>query len=170
MVGPGEYVTFGPLPGVIMSEEKESKESPVNPPPQAPKKRRWKLVLLGLIILFCGVVIGAGITFHVGSVMIFHAMSPGDEMAERITKRIDRNLGLTDEQRSQVAEIVARRVSAFKGIHTSVSPRIKEQFALLHDDIAPILTEKQKLKWEKHYERMHEVITRIHEGKKGGSH
>jgi hypothetical protein len=153
-----------------MSEEKESKESPVNPPPQAPKKRRWKLVLFGLIILFCGMVIGAGITFHVGSIMIFHAMSPGDEMAERITKRIDRDLDLTDEQRSQVAEIVARRVSAFKDILTGVYPRIKEQFALLHDEIAPILTEEQKLKWEKHYERMHEVITRIHEGKKGGSH
>ena len=152
-----------------MSEEKESKESPVNPPPQAPKKRGWKLVLLGLIILFCGMVIGAGITFHMGSVMIFHAMSRGDEMAERIAKRIDRDLSLTEAQRSHVAEIVARRVSAFKRILTEVYPRIKQQFTLLHDEIAPILTEEQKLKWEKHYERMEKMITRIHEGKKGGS-
>ncbi len=153
-----------------MSEEKESKESPVNPPPQAPKKRRWKLVLLGLIILFCGTVIGAGITFHMGSVMIFHAMSRGDEMAERIAKRIDRDLSLTEAQRSQVAEIVARRVSAFKRILTEIYPRIKEQFTLLHDEIAPILTEEQKLKWEKHYQRMQKMIIRIHEGKKGDKH
>ena len=151
--------------GVNMSEE-----SPLNPPTQTPKKRRWKLVLLGLIILFCGMIIGAGITFHIGNVMILHVLGPGDEMADRITKRIDRNLDLTDKQRSQVAEIVARRVSAFKRILFDVYPKVKEQFALLHDEIAPILTEEQKRKWEKHYERMQEGITRIREGKKGGAH
>jgi hypothetical protein len=153
-----------------MSEEKESRESSVNLPSQAPKKRRWKLVLLGLIILFCGMVIGAGITFHMGSVMIFRAMGPGDGMAERIAKRIDRDLGLTEAQRTQVAEIVARRVSAFKRLLTEIYPRIKGQVTLLHDEIAPILTEEQKLKWAKHCKRMQEVITQIHEGRKGGNH
>ena len=60
-----------------MSEEKEINESPVNSPSQTPKKSRWKLVLLGLVIFFCGMVIGAGVTFHGGHVMIFRAMSPG---------------------------------------------------------------------------------------------
>jgi len=145
-----------------MNKGKELKESSANTPPQTPKKRGWKLVLLGLVILFCGMVIGAGITFHVGNVMMFHAITPGDEIAERVTKRIDRDLDLTDEQRPQVSEIVAHRVSAFKNILLDAYTRIKAQFELLHDEVAPILSEEQKLKWEKHYKKMQKVITRIH--------
>jgi hypothetical protein len=145
-----------------MIEEKEKKENPVNTPSQTPKKRPWKSVLLGLVILFCGMVIGAGITFHAGPVMMFHAIRPGDEIAERVTKRIDRDLDLTDEQRSQVAKIVAHRISVFKSILTDAYTRIKEQFELLHDEVVPILSAEQKLKWEKHYKKMQKVITRIH--------
>jgi hypothetical protein len=144
-----------------MSEEKEMKESPVNAPSQTPKKNRWKLVLLGLIIFFGGMVIGAGITFQAGHVMIFRAISPGGKIAERVTKHIDRDLGLTDEQRSRVAGIVAQRVSAFQNIVIDTYPRIKEQLELLHDEVVPILTEEQKVKWEKHYKKLQKVITRI---------
>jgi hypothetical protein len=107
-------------------------------------------------------VIGAGITFHAGNVMMFRAIRPGGEMAERVTRHIDRDLHLTDEQRSQVAKIVAHRVSAFKNILIDAYARIKGEFELLHDEVAPILTEEQKLKWEKHYKKMQKVITRIH--------
>jgi adenylate kinase family enzyme len=146
-----------------MSEEKEIKESPVNTPTQTRKKSRWKLILLGLVILFCGMVIGAGITFHAGNVMMFRAISQNGEMAERVTKHIDRDLDLTDEQRFQVAKIVAHRISVFKNILIDDAyPRIKEQFELLHGEVASILTEEQKIKWEKHYEKMQKVIIRIH--------
>jgi hypothetical protein len=145
-----------------MSEGKEVKENPVNTPSQTLKKSRWKLALLGLVIFFCGMVIGAGITFHAGSVMMFRAISPRGEMAERVTKHIDRDLDLTDEQRSQVAKIVAHRISASKNILIDAYVRIEEEFELLHDEVAPILTEQQKLRWEKHYKKLKGVITRIH--------
>jgi len=145
-----------------MIEENEIKEIPVNTPSQTPKKSRWKLVLSGLVILFCGMVIGAGITFHAGHVMMFRTISPNGDMAERVTKHIDRDLDLTDEQRPQVAKIVTHRVSTFKNILIDAYAGIKEQFELLHDEVAPILTEEQKLKWEKHYERTQKIITRIH--------
>jgi hypothetical protein len=145
-----------------MSEGKEMQESKMNTPSQTPKKCRWKLVLLGFLILFCGMVIGAGITFHAGSVMMFRAISPRGDMAERVTKHIDRDLDLTDEQRSQVARIVALRISAFRNIVIDAYGKTEEQFELLHDEVAPILTEEQKPKWEKHYKKLHRVITRIH--------
>ncbi len=145
-----------------MSEERERKEIPVNTLSRTPKKSRWKLVFLGFAILLCGMVIGAGITFHAFRVMMSRAISPSSELAERITKHIDRDLDLTAEQRSQVAKVVAQRVSGFKSILMDAYDRIKEQFQLLHDEVAPILTEEQKLKWEKHYEKMEKVITRIH--------
>ena len=142
-----------------MSEERERKEIPVNTS-RTPKKR-WKLVFFGLAILLCGMVIGAGITFHAFRVMMSRAISPSSELAGRITKHIDRDLDLTAEQRSQVAKVVAQRVSGFKSILTDAYDRIKEQFQLLHDEVAPILTEEQKSKWEKHYKKMQRVITRI---------
>ncbi len=145
-----------------MSEGRETKEIRVNTPPQAPKKRRWKLALWGLVILLCGMVIGAGITLHVGGFMIFRAMTPDGKTAEHITKRIDRDLDLTDQQKSQVSQIVAHRVSAFKSILIEDYPRIKEQFELMHTEVASLLTEEQKLKWEKHYKKVQKVLTRIH--------
>jgi len=145
-----------------MSKEKEMKESPGSTPSRAPKKGRWKSLLLGLVILVCGMVIGAGITFHAGHVLMFRAVSPGGEMADRVTRHIDRDLDLTPEQRSQVAKIVAHRISAFKNILIDAYTRIKEQFQLMHDEVAPILREEQKSKWEKHYKKMQKVITRIH--------
>jgi hypothetical protein len=100
--------------------------------------------------------------FQAGHVMTFYARSPAGEMAERITKRIDRELDLTDEQRSQVAKIVAQRVFAFKNTFNDAYFRIKEEFELLHDEVAPILSDEQKLKWEKRYKKMQKVMTRIH--------
>lgn len=141
----------------------EMKETGVNPPSRAPKKRRWKFALLGLVILLCGMIIGAGITFHAGNVMMFHALSPDGETADRITKRIARKLDLTEEQRSRVSKIVAQRVSAYKGVLIEAYPRIKEQVELLHDEVAPLLTEDQKVKWEKHYKGMQRVVKRIHQ-------
>ncbi len=145
-----------------MSEEKEIKEIRVKTPPQAPKKRRWKLALWGLVILLCGMVIGAGITFHLGGAMLFRLAGPDGKMAEHITKRIDRDLHLTAEQRSQVAKIVDHRVSAFKSILNEAYPRIKEQFELMHVEVTPLLTPEQKLKWEKRHKRVQKVFTRIH--------
>ena len=162
MVGPAECIVSGSFLGVVMSEGKEVKEIPVNTPSQIPKKSRWKSVLLGLLILFCGMVIGAGITFHGGHVMMFRAISRSGDMAERVTKHIDRDLELRDEQRSQVAKIVAHRISMSKNILIDAYARIEEEFELLHDEVAPILTEEQKLKWEKHYKKIQKVITRIH--------
>ncbi len=95
------------------------------------------MALWGLVILFGGMVIGAGITFHAGQAIIFRAITPSDEMALRVTEHIARDLGLTDEQRPQVAKIVTRRVSAFKSIFMDAFPGIKEQFELLRDEVAP---------------------------------
>ena len=145
-----------------MSEGKEIKESPMNTPSHTPKKSRWKLGLLGLVILLCGMVIGAGITFQAGHVMMFRAISRSGDMAERVTKHIDRDLDLTDGQRAQVAKIVAHRISTSKNILIDAYVRIEEEFELLHDEVAPILTEEQKFKWEKHYNKIQKVITRIH--------
>jgi hypothetical protein len=144
-----------------MSEGKERKENPVNALSQTPRKRRWKSVLLGLVILFCGMIIGSGITFHVGNVLMFRALSPRGEMAEHVTKRIARDLALTAEQKAQVSKIVAHRISVFRDILTDASAKIKGDLESLHDEVVPILTEEQKLKWEKHYQKMEKVILRI---------
>ncbi len=136
-------------------------ENPIHPPSATPKKARWKLILSGFVIFFCGMVIGAGITFHAGHLMMLRAMNPRGELAERITKHMNKDLKLTEEQRTQVAKIVADRVSVSRGILLESYGRIKEQFQLLHDQVVPILSEEQKAKWEKHYEKMQRVILRI---------
>jgi len=145
-----------------MSDGEEIKESPVNNAPPTRKRRRWKSALLGLVILFCGIVIGAGITLHAGSLLLLHAVGPEVKIAQRVTRHLDRDLDLTDEQRAQVVKIVGRRISAFQHIVIDAHARAKEEYELLHDEVAAILTGEQKISWEKHYKKMQEASTRIH--------
>lgn len=142
-------------------KEKETQDHPANAPP---KKRRWKVILLGLVILFCGMIIGGGLTLHIGHLMIFHALNPGDEMASHISRRIDRKLDLTETQRSQVNQIVDRRVAAFKEILNEAYPQIQEQIQLMHDEVDRVLTEKQKVKWEEHIDNMKRRLERHKSG------
>ena len=130
--------------------EKNVMENSMNPRPKTRKKIHWKSVLLGLAILCCGMVIGVGITLHVGHSMILHTLNPGDRMASHITRKIDRKLDLTDEQKAEVEKIVTHRVSEFRNILDTMYPDIKKQITSMHQEVAGILTEKQRVKWEKH--------------------
>ncbi len=138
-----------------------SGQQDIGHPADAPaRRRRLKTVLLGLAILFFGMIIGGGITLHIGHVMILHTLNPGDEMAEHIGRRIDRKLDLSADQRSRVDAIVRRRVAAFREILDDAYPRILEQIRLMHDEVARVLTEEQRMEWNAHVEEMRRRLER----------
>ncbi len=82
-----------------------------------PRKRRpWRSILLGLIILFCGILIGAGITVILLQRVVLYAIHHPEEIPNRLTERLRNKLSLTDEQTKKVKAILTERQKAFIGI------------------------------------------------------
>jgi hypothetical protein len=124
---------------------------PISPPK---KKFRWKNILKGAAILFCGMIIGAVITAHVGHRVMFKLLGDPEHMTEKTTHMIERKLDLTSEQTEQVREIISRHAviisDEFKGSHK----RLRDEFELIYIEVSEVLDEKQKLKWKKHHDKM----------------
>ncbi len=123
------------------------------PPPRTVKRRRLRAVLLGILILVCGMALGAGVTLIYVKKVVESMHTPGDP-SKRITKRLERKLDLSPEQAEQVGRILRERERAVRQIFRDVRPRLKEQFALTRDQVAEALTQEQKEKWLKRIDRM----------------
>jgi LPS O-antigen subunit length determinant protein (WzzB/FepE family) len=141
-----------------MNENNRSILDPPEPSPPVARKGRYKSALLGVLILFFGMVIGAGVVLYAGHKVLYKALHPGHEMAEHLTRRIDRKLDLTDAQETQVRKIVNLRVAAFRGVLVEAYPEILEQFDLLRTDVEQLLTEEQAVKWKAHYQNIRKRI------------
>lgn len=141
-----------------MNENSRFFHDPSEPSFPVAGRGRFKSFLLGVLILFFGMVIGAAATLFVGHQMLSKALQPGHEMATHLTRGIERKLDLNDAQKIQVRKIVDARVAAFRGILGDVYPKILGQFELLHTEVGQLLTEEQKIKWEAHYEKIRENV------------
>ncbi|MEW5803881.1 MAG: hypothetical protein AB1847_17440 [bacterium] len=134
--------------------ESGTEKAPGNMPSHYQHPRRWKSFVWGFVILFSGMIIGAGISLYAGHAMLFQAIHSENKMAEHITRRIAWKVDLTPEQRKQVEIIVRARVAGFREIIDAVYPQVEGQFELLHQEVKSLLTAEQKVKWEKHYKKM----------------
>ncbi|MEW6379337.1 MAG: hypothetical protein AB1611_06995 [bacterium] len=101
---------------------------------------------------------------YMGHAMLFQALHSGNKMAEHITRRIAWKVDLTPQQRKQVEIIVRTGVAGFREIIDSVYLQVEEQFELLHQEVNSLLTEEQKVKWEKHYKKMKDKLNRHRPG------
>jgi Skp family chaperone for outer membrane proteins len=125
-----------------------------------PPHKHGKTLLLGFTILFCGMIIGAGLTIYFGHLMLLQAFQSSDEMAVHLTKRIAWEVDLRATQQEQVQKIVRARLDDFRSIYETVYPRIEEQFEQLHQEVKKILDDKQQEKWEAHYRKMRAAFNR----------
>ena len=106
----------------------------------------WRQIALGLAILFCGVVMGSAGTMLATRRVLSRGMPPADKAARGLTQRMDAQLNLSPKQKHQVAEIVSRHLKALRATR-------KEQFRLMHDEVAAVLTPEQAAAWRRGFER-----------------
>ena len=130
---------------------------------QLPSASTLKPVLMSALILFSGIIVGAGLTLIVtGDSDIQKSLPPGPEyMSGRMVERIVRELKLSPEQHEQLEPIIQKRMKAMDDIRSQARPQINNELKLMNEEIIAILDEGQKQIWENKIKKMQEHFTRM---------
>ena len=118
--------------------------SPSNLELPVPRKRRpWRSLLLGLAILLCGILIGAGITVIVLQKVVLYAIHHPEQVPNRLTERLRGKLGLSDDQAKKIKAILNERQKAFQALRRATRPKMERELERLKEDVAAVLNENQ---------------------------
>lgn len=120
----------------------------------APKKRRWRAFFLGVVILVCGMVIGAGGTVVVMKHIILHAIQHPEEAPQRITDRVRGRLDLTEAQATKVKAILAERQKKIQALRRQVQPEVEKELEKAKEDVAAVLNPDQAKKWRERFDHL----------------
>ena len=134
-----------------MTEE----SGPPSPSLYPPRRRWWRDVLLGLALFTCGVLVGGVV---VTKVYTHRAMiiQRGGFDKPRAFARLERALDLNEEQAKKVREILGKGLDDLKGIRRSVRPQVDTTLERIRADVAAVLDERQKKKWEARFDSVRE--------------
>jgi hypothetical protein len=119
-----------------------------------PRRKRWHLILAAVLILICGMIIGSALTVGIVVNRIHHFMHHPGEAPERITRHLDRKLGLTEEQEKAIQRIVSDRHENLSAIREEVFPRIQSEFKAAEAEIRAVLDPEQKREWDTYTEHI----------------
>ncbi len=113
----------------------------------APKRRRWLMWALLVVVFLSGVVCGAGLMLsHVLRQTQAAVRSP-ELRAEQGTRWLSRRLDLTADQKSKVHRILQDQAHAMARLRQEILPEAQAQFDQTEKDISAVLTPKQQKKW-----------------------
>jgi len=115
-------------------------------------------ILLGSIILVCGMFIGGGITLYVATQRVMDAVQNPEKVPARVVARMQRNLDLTDEQAATLEGIIERHQNNLLAIRAEVQPRVKAELDALQREVEEILTPEQA---ERFRERLETLRSRL---------
>lgn len=116
-------------------------------PPPRPRTRRWRRIVLALLIFIGGAACGAGIATVVIVRSVQHSMRHPELAPARVTDRLTRRLDLTPAQADQVRQIIRTRQQSLLDIRRDVQPRVDMQLTALEDEIDAVLNDEQREKW-----------------------
>jgi len=116
------------------------------------------MVLLGLVILLCGMVIGSAATLVVARRAVVHAVLHPEEMPERAAERLGRRLDLSAKQQAQVETILRHRLLALAHIRERIRPHIDRELDELREEVAAVLDEEQARQWRDDFRRLRRLI------------
>jgi Spy/CpxP family protein refolding chaperone len=125
-------------------------------PPAERKQRRWPVILAALVIFLAGMASGAAVTVVYAVNRLQYAIHHPEAAPARIAATLARRLDLTDEQRAQVEEIVARRQVEIAAVRRQFQPAMVEQLESVRDEVAGVLDEDQRAKWTRLFEQFKE--------------
>jgi len=127
-------------------------ESSTSIPPSSkkhlPHHRRqiYLQMVVGAIILFCGIVIGSGATFlHLKDRMIMRRPRP---QLPDVVEDIQSRYNLTDEQAEKVEDIFKRSRETMRNLSEESRKKIEAEFQKVSIEMKEILTPEQYEQWE----------------------
>jgi hypothetical protein len=124
--------------------------APETPAPCAlprPRRRWLAAAAAGLVILLCGIAIGAAGTVIIAHDLLVGAIQDPDAMAELVTRRMVRKLDLDGPQEARVREIVTRHAASLAALRASVRPRFDAELDQMVAEIAAALEPAQADAW-----------------------
>lgn len=125
--------------------ENEVMDAPAVPIP--PKRPRWPIIMVMLLLFLSGLIIGGGSTAIFMVRRARQAISHPEERSARFVMGIARRLDLTPEQREQIREIVHKHEQRLQEIRRDFMPQVREEFQSMEDEIALLLTPEQRKMW-----------------------
>jgi hypothetical protein len=127
-------------------------ESATSVPPSGKKhlshhrRQIYLQMVVGAIILFCGIIIGSGATFlHLKDRLIMRRPRPQlPDVVEDIQSRYD----LTDEQAEKVEDIFKRSRETMHALFEESRKKTEAEFQKISVEMKAILTSEQYQRWE----------------------
>ena len=121
-----------------------------------PGSRPWAALGLLTAIFISGAMVGAGL-----AVIFRPEHKPRrrsmDEIRDRLTDQIAEGIGgLSDRQTDQLRRIVGEQLDYYVELRKEIEPRMIQSMEVLHVQVAALLTEEQKPRWEEHYAKLFE--------------
>ncbi len=118
---------------------------------------RWRVILAAVVIFLAGAGTGAILVRNYAPKVVkrTNVSAPLPTTPERRVEyisKLDRELGLTPEQRTQVEEILAASQKRMKQLWEPMEPQVKEEYRRTRREISEILTPEQQAKmkqWKK---------------------
>ena len=135
---------------------------PANVPPMhpgggplpPPRPRAWPVVLLGVVILICGNVIGAGAAVLWLKQYLPPPPPPRATAAPEIARDMRGRYNLSEEQARKVQEIMEKSIEALDAIHRDAQEKGEAQRQMLRSEMKAILTPDQYAQWTAHFEQV----------------
>lgn len=118
--------------------------SPLPKPPST-----WLTLLMGAVLLVCGVVIGAGGTTLVVKNRLDQPDVAPNQFSQRLMGRMTRDLDLTEEQAKEVRAVFELHSSEMRVVRNEMDERADALRATMQEEVRAILTPEQVKQWEK---------------------
>lgn len=117
-------------------------------------RRPWlHSLVLGIVILLCGVVIGS-----VTTAVYFHMQDDRghrkDRLPQNVAERMQNKYGLTDDQRQRLQTVFDEHIKKLSAIRTEVQPRMDAAQEALRQGVESILTPEEAKRWREEFESM----------------
>ncbi|NLC70938.1 MAG: hypothetical protein GX751_06215 [Desulfuromonadaceae bacterium] len=127
-------------------------ENPLSKKPRG--SLRLKVIFLGLAILLCGVMIGAGGMLFWGRELILKRLQHVRPRPEMICERLGKTLNLNPDQKTEVARILNDYFPRIRAIRQSKDQLTHEEFRAMHREIFAILDPRQAELYEQELGKM----------------
>lgn len=127
-------------------------------PGKALRRTWWHTLLLGSTVLVCGMVIGSALTVVVLSRRDMPPFIPPEEMPERITSDLRKELGLTDEQADAIRAIFTQGMAEVDKIRAEFEPKMDAHMDAVRKRVEAVLSPEQAKRWNARCEEMRQRV------------
>lgn len=107
----------------------------------------WVQVIVLLLVFASGIGVGVvGASRFVLTRMQYYRAHP-EVLPAEITRTLTSRLRLSEDQSKEILAVIQRRHARIEEARQASSPKIHSEFDLLEEEVAAVLTNKQKQRW-----------------------